>query len=272
MNEERWATGKTREVAVRRYWMREASDGPDMVCVEEPLEIMINDEPYYMTMRLPGQDMFLAIGLCFSEGVISSLGDVQSVNHCIDSTNRVNVYLTPEHRMRMEPAKKRRTIAYASCGLCGKELISDIRTVVTRSDRTLTTDLSQVFVMQHALESEQPVFEATGGTHLAGLFDGRGRLLASSEDVGRHNALDKAIGHVLFQGKGGEAKILILSSRLSYEMVQKAACLGVEIIAGASAPTSLAVDLARELDITLIGFLRPARANIYTAPERITMG
>jgi len=269
MNE---ATGRCREVDVRKYWDRDTSDGPDIVCVEEPLEIMINDEPYYMTMRLPGQDIFLAVGLCFSEGVISSFGDIQSVNHCIDSTNRVNVYLTPEHTMRMEPIRKRRTIAYASCGLCGKELISDICTAVTRSDSTLTMELSQVSLMQRAVESEQPVFDATGGTHLAGLFDGQGRLLASSEDVGRHNALDKVIGHVLFQGKEGEAKVVILSSRLSYEMVQKAAGLGVEIVAGSKAPTSLAIDLAKQLDITLIGFLRPRQANIYSAPERITMG
>jgi FdhD protein len=272
MNEDRSATGESREVKVRRYQDREASEGPDLVCVEEPLEIMINDEPYYMTMRLPGQDMFLAVGLCFSEGVISSFADVQSVNHCVDSTNRINVYLTPEHPRYGSPAKKRRTIAYASCGLCGKELISDICTVVTRSDRTLTIDLAQVLLMQHTLESKQPVFDATGGTHVAGLFDGRGRLLASSEDVGRHNALDKVIGQVLFEGKGGEAKVVVLSSRLSYEMVQKAAGLGVEIVAGASAPTSLAIELARELDITLIGFLRPGRANIYSAPERVTRG
>ena len=271
MSEDGSAAEKSREVGVRRYQNEETSDGLDMVCVEEPLEIMINDEPYYMTMRLPGQDMFLAVGLCFSEGVISSFGDVQSVNHCIDSTNRINVYLTPERRVRTGPAKKRRTIA-SSCGLCGKELLSDICTVVTRSARTMTVELSQVFLMQNGLESEQPVFNATGGTHLAGLFDGRGRLLASAEDVGRHNALDKVIGQALFQGKGKEAKVVVLSSRLSYEMVQKAAGLGVEIIAGASAPTSLAIDLARELDITLIGFLRPGRANIYNAPERVTVG
>ena len=119
------------------------------------------------------------------------------------------------------------------------------------------------------MESRQPVFYATGGTHAAGLFDGEGRLLALSEDVGRHNALDKAIGRVLFEEKEGKAKAAVLSSRLSYEMVQKAARLGVEIIAGASAPTSLAIELAQQLDMTLIGFLRPGAANIYTVPERI---
>lgn len=144
MSEDGSAAEKSREVGVRRYQNEETSDGLDMVCVEEPLEIMINDEPYYMTMRLPGQDMFLAVGLCFSEGVISSFGDVQSVNHCIDSTNRINVYLTPERRVRTGPAKKRRTIA-SSCGLCGKELLSDICTVVTRSARTMTVEFSRSF-------------------------------------------------------------------------------------------------------------------------------
>jgi FdhD protein len=148
-------------------------------------------------------------------------------------------------------------------------LISDICTALAKSDRTICIALSRVFEMQKAMESHQPVFKATGGTHGAGLFDGRCRLLASSEDVGRHNALDKTIGRVLFEQKREQVKMAVLSSRLSYEMVQKSARLGVEIIAGASAPTSLAVELARQLDMTLIGFLRSGTANVYTVPERI---
>jgi FdhD protein len=243
----------------------------ETVCVEEPLEITVDDEPYYLTMRMPGEDIFLALGLCLTEGVISSFDDVLSVSHCIDSTNRVNVYLSPERRGPGAPARKRSGIVYASCGVCGKELLSDICVALAKSDRTVSMRLSQVFDMQKAMEAHQPVFYATGATHAAALFDGEGRTLASSEDVGRHNALDKAIGRVLFEKKGGEAKAAVLSSRLSYEMVQKAARLGVELIAGVSAPTSLAIDLAERLDITLIGFLRPGSANIYTSPERVTV-
>jgi len=260
----------TTQVGTTRCRDRSVHVADDTVCVEEPLEITIDDEPYYLTMRMPGEDIFLALGLCLTEGVISSFDDVLSVNHCVDSTNRVNVYLSPGRRGPAAPARRRGGIVYASCGICGKELLSDICIALAKSDETVSMGLSQVFDMQKAMEAHQPVFYATGATHAAALFDGEGHLLASSEDVGRHNALDKAIGRVLFEKKREKVKAAVLSSRLSYEMVQKAARLGVEIIAGASAPTSLAIDLAQGLNITLVGFLRPGSANIYTAPERIT--
>ena len=118
------------------------------VCVEEPLEIMIDDEPYYLTMRMPGEDMFLALGLCLTEGVISSFDDVLSVNHCIDSANRVNVYLSPGRRAPAAPARRKGGIAYASCGICGKELISDICTALAKSDRTVS--ISALSGFRHA--------------------------------------------------------------------------------------------------------------------------
>jgi FdhD protein len=260
----------TTQVRTTKWRDRSVRLTDDTVCVEEPLEIMIDDEPYYLTMRMPGEDIFLALGLCLTEGVISSFDDVLSVNHCIDSTNRVNVYLSRGRRGHAAPARKRGGIAYASCGMCGKELISDMCVDLAKSDKTVNIRLSQVFDMQNAMEAHQPVFYATGATHAAALFDGEGRSLACSEDVGRHNALDKAIGRVLFEKQMGKAKAAVLSSRLSYEIVQKAARLGIEVIAGTSAPTSLAIDLAEGLDITLIGFLRPGSANIYTSPGRIT--
>jgi FdhD protein len=266
--EDKSAPEVTTQVRTAKYKDTSVSSADDAVCIEEPLEITINDEPYYMTMRMPGEDLFLAVGLCLTEGVISSFEDVLSVNHCIDSANRVNVYLSPERRGAHQ-ARTRGGVAYAGCGVCGKELISDICTALAKSDRTVRVALSQVFEMQKAMESRQPVFRATGGVHGAGLFDEEGRLLAASEDVGRHNALDKAIGRVLFEQKRERVKTAVLSSRLSYEMVQKSARLGVEIIAAASAPTSLAIELARQLDITLIGFLRRGTANVYAVPERI---
>jgi len=263
------APGTTTKVKLKRYREGKAYDTDGVVCTEEPLEIMINNEPYYLTMRLPGQDTALAIGLCFTEGVISTFRDVLSVNHCADSANRLNVYLVPQNPTGTGPAKKRRRVLYASCGICGKEQISDICTVFTKSEQTLRVKLSEILHMQKKIESEQLVFSATGGTQMAGLFDAQGGLLAFAEDVGRHNALDKAIGQILVTGKEKEVKTAILSCRLSYEMIQKAARLGVEIIAGASAPTSAAMGLAGELHITLIGFLRQGGANVYTFPERI---
>jgi len=262
--------GTTVEVKVTRYREGQAYDAEGVICTEEPLEIMINNEPYYLTMRSPGQDTALAIGLCFTEGVISTFRDVLSVNHCADSANRLNVYLAPENPTRLQTVKKRRRTVYASCGICGKEQISDICTLFTKRQQTVCMKLSEILHMQKKIESQQLVFSATGGTQMAGLFDTQGNLLAFAEDVGRHNALDKAIGQVLIAGKDREVKTAILSCRLSYEMVQKAARLGVEIVAGASAPTSAAADLARELHITLIGFLRQGSANVYTFPERIT--
>ncbi len=264
------APDATTQVRATRYRDRSVRVTDDAVCVEEPLEITIDDEPYYLTMRMPGEDIFLALGLCLTEGGISSLDDVLSVGHCIDSANRVNVYLSPGRQRPAAPARKRDGIVHASCRICGKELLSDICTSLATSEKTIHMRLAQLFDMRKAMESHQPVFRATGGTHGAALFDGEGRGLAFSEDVGRHNALDKVIGRVLFEKSRQKAKAAVLSSRLSYEMVQKAARLGVEIIAGASAPTSLAIDLARGLDITLIGFLRSGSANIYTHPERIT--
>ena len=261
----------TVEVRVKRYCEGQAYDTDGIICTEEPLEITINNEPYYLTMRLPGQDVALAVGLCFTEGVISRFDDVLSANHCMDSANRVNVYLNPGSPVGAATKKNKSRVLYAGCGICGKEQISDICTALRTSEQTLRVGLSEILRMQKTIESQQLVFSATGGTQMAGLFDAEGNLLAFAEDVGRHNALDKAIGQVLFTGKNEAVKTVILSCRVSYEMIQKAARLGVEIVAGASAPTSAAADLARELHITLIGFLRDGGANIYTVSERVTI-
>jgi FdhD protein len=244
----------------------------DVVPVEEPLEIFVDDEPYYVTMRLPGEELALAVGLCFTEGVIDSLDDTVGVNYCQDiSSNRINVYLTPARKQLAGPKlKQKRTTAYSSCGICGKEIVEDIARVLEKIPRTIRADFPMLSRMQQVVKESQPVFSATGGTHAAGIFSAQGELLAFSEDVGRHNALDKAIGKVLFDRKTSEAVVVVLSSRLSYEMVQKSARLKVEIVAGASAPTALAVELAKSVDLTLVGFLRSARCNVYSAPERMS--
>ncbi len=257
-------------IGAKRYRDGKIYDSKELLCVEEPLEIAVNDEPCYLTMRLPGQDAMLALGLCFTEGIISNFKDVLSISCCENSPNRVNVYLAGM-RQDVKLPKKRGRIVQTACGICGKQLISDICTDLKKRQRTLSLELSRILEMQKTIESQQIVFSTTGCTHMAGLFDGSGNLLAFAEDVGRHNALDKVIGQVLFTGKDREAKIVILSSRLSYEMIQKSARLNVEIVAGSSAPTSLAADLARQLGITLIGFLRQQKgATVYTFPERIT--
>jgi FdhD protein len=243
----------------------------DVVPIEEPLEIFVDDEPYYVTMRLPGEELALAVGLCFTEGVIDSLDDTVGVNYCQDiSTNRINVYLTPARKQLAGPKlKQKRMTAYSSCGICGKEIVEDIARALERIPRTIRVDFPLLSRMQQVVKESQPVFSATGGTHAAGIFSAQGELLAFAEDVGRHNALDKAIGKVLFDRKTSEAAVVVLSSRLSYEMVQKSARLKVQIVAGASAPTALAVELAKSVELTLVGFLRSARCNVYSAPERM---
>ena len=242
-----------------------------MVPVEEPLEIFVDDEPYYVTMRLPGDELPLAAGLCFTEGVIDSLDDTLGLNYCQDiSSNRINVYLTPTRKQLVgAKLKQKRATVYSSCGICGKEIIEDIARALEKVPRTLRAEFAMLSRMQQIVKESQEVFSSTGGTHAAGIFSARSELLAFSEDVGRHNALDKAIGKVLFSRRASDAAVVVLSSRLSYEMVQKSARLKVEIVAGPSAPTALAVDLAKSVELTVVGFLRSARCNVYSFPERM---
>jgi FdhD protein len=150
-------------------------------------------------------------------------------------------------------------------------MVSDLSMSLPKIDKTTAITFPQLAKLQEMLVEGQQIFRNTGGTHAAGIFDRHGTLLAHSEDIGRHNALDKAIGKILLARKTDEAKILILSSRLSYEMVTKAARLGIEIITGVSSVTSLAIDLAQSVEMTLIGFLREKRGNIYTCSERIIL-
>ncbi len=264
-------TANLSDIAITKWLDREQKSVRDVVPVEEPLEIFIDDQPFYVTMRSPGEELPLALGLCFSEGIIDSMKDTMSVNYCKDiSTNRINVYLSPGRREGGAlKIKEKRSATYSSCGICGKELIEDICRAVAVIPRQTTVTFSELRKMQETLQTGQELHIATGGSHAAAIFTAAGDLLALSEDIGRHNALDKAIGKVLFADKASEASIVTLSSRLSYEMVQKAARLGAEILAGPSAPTSLGVEMARAANLTLIGFLRKGRCNVYTWPERI---
>jgi len=261
------------DVSIVRFKDQQATREDDLVVAEEPLEIFIDDEPYYVTMRLPGEELPLAAGLCHSEGIIDSIDDTLGVNYCQDiSTNRINVYLAPARKeVAAAKLKQKRGTTYSSCGICGKEIVEDILVALIPIAKTVSIDFISLRRLQDVVRESQKIFHATGGTHAAGIFNAAGELLAFSEDVGRHNALDKAIGKVLFSGKKKDARIAVLSSRLSYEMVQKAARLGVEVLAGASAPTKLAIDLAKGVNLTLIGFLRKDRCNIYTCPERVRL-
>jgi len=260
-------------VPIIRWKNGESAEEPDIVSVEEPLEIFVDSEPFYLTMRSPGEDIPLVAGLCLSEGIIDSMDDIASLGHCDDaSTNRVNVFRNPGKREERGASMRRKKMAtYSSCGICGKDLIEDITGVTARVEHGITIPFSRLIELREELGANQYAYSKTGGTHAAAIFSSAGKMLAMSEDVGRHNALDKSIGKVLLADARKEASIALLSSRLSYEMVQKAGRFGIEILAGVSAPTSLGIELARSINLTLIGFLRSNRGNIYACPERLLL-
>lgn len=251
----------------------------DDISVEEPLEIRISfgskgqreSRNISVTMRTPGNDAELAAGFLFTEGIISGYSQIQNIDHpqadC--SRNRENVIevkLTDDFIPHLKNVD-RNFYTTSSCGVCGKGSIESIKTVSTfqnieREHYTLSFDV--LYRLSDGLQSFQNNFSATGGIHASGIFDFEGQLLGLREDVGRHNALDKLIGYALFTGQLPlKNKILVLSGRASFELIQKAAMAGISVVAAIGAPSSLAVDLAKEFDMTLLGFLRDNRFNIY---------
>ena len=271
----RGADARERRVPVIRSGGGEARSFEDRVAVEEPLEIRIEGRALGVTMRTPGNDEELAAGLLLAEGVIRRRADVGSIAVCgdpgnIELRNVVDVFLRPG----VEPdwsRLKRTMLTTSSCGLCGKAQLDALKTraepIPLDGMRVLPADLVR---MDGALLGRQEVFRSTGGLHAAAIFSPGGDLVLLREDVGRHNAVDKAIGAALLAGLFPLGNvILMVSGRASYEIVQKAAVAGIPCLAAVSAPSSLAVDLAREFGVTLIGFLRGDSFNIYTHPERI---
>lgn len=260
-----------REVSVVTYSGDGVVHKTERVAMEEPLEVYIENEPFYTTMRLPGEEIPLALGLCFSDGLIASMDDIAGANYCSDvSANKINIYLSDAKKKQGPLAQKRRQLTiYSSCGVCGSDMIGDLTMSIPVIGKRTTVEFSRLFPMQMIMVEKQKAHHLTGGTHAASIFDGRGGFLSFAEDVGRHNALDKAIGKLLLEGKVHEAAIVHLSSRLSFEMVVKAARLRAEILTGVSAATSLAIETAESLGITLVGTLRNPRGNIFTHPDRI---
>ncbi|HWD88297.1 MAG TPA: formate dehydrogenase accessory sulfurtransferase FdhD [Mucilaginibacter sp.] len=259
---------------------------PDSLAVEEPLEIRLEYGPLEnrqvknisVTMRTPGNDAELAVGFLFTEGILKDQADVISGEHCFIACdeNKENV-IVAELREDVTPNlsnAERNFYTTSSCGVCGKASISAIKTVSVFESKSGTNIISAeiLYKLPETLKQQQQVFADTGGLHASALFDQKGQLLLVREDVGRHNALDKLIGAALNKGMLPLDKhILLLSGRASFELVQKAAMAGINIIAAVGAPSSLAVQLAEEFNITLIGFLRGRRFNIYTAASRVLM-
>ena len=269
-------------VTARRPVRRLTPDGdihrPDTLAVEEPFEIRVNGTPLTVTMRTPGDDVDLAHGFLLTEGVIGSREDVITARYCagsdVDGMNTYNlldVHLAPDVP-GPDPSVTRNFYTTSSCGVCGKAALDAVR-LATRFplDTDTNTVSSRVLAsLPDQLRDHQKVFETTGGIHAAGLFTYDGSLLAVREDVGRHNAVDKVLGWALLADRVplGDC-VLMVSGRASFELAQKAAMAGVPVLAAVSAPSSLAVDVAQEQGITLVGFLRGETMNIYTGEQRV---
>ena len=247
----------------------------DYLAGEEPLEIRIGEHPLSVTMRTPGHDLELAAGFLFTEGLVQRREQILKLESASpvgapNSGNVVQVELTPDAVPDFEKMR-RHFFAASSCGICGKASIDSVRSRVLQPpnpDFRLAPEI--LLRLPDALRSSQDVFERTGGLHAAALFSARGTLLALREDIGRHNAVDKLIGWALREGRLPLAEsVLLVSGRGGFEIIQKAIVAGLPVVASVSAPSSLAVQLARELRLTLIGFLRGRRFVIYAGEERL---
>lgn len=242
----------------------------DEAVVEEPLEIRVAGRGVGVTMRTPGHDTELVLGFLVGEGLLARAGDVEHVRPC-DRTagDLVDVIVSPG--VAVDFARlTRHVFASSSCGVCGTASIDALRHRFPNAANGLVVPARAFYEVVAKLRAAQPTFDQTGGLHAAGLFDASGALVVAREDVGRHNAVDKVVGWAFSRGMLPlTGHFLVVSGRVSFEIVQKALAAGVALVAGVSAPSSLAIDLASESKITLIGFLREGRFNVYTHGERI---
>ena len=269
----------SKSVAVTRVRGSARSDAEDFVAIEEPLSVRLHGRSFSVIMRTPGADRELAAGFLLSERVLRSADDLGTIEYCTDpdartdeggSTNVVNVTLTDPSRAEALLATARRVTTTASCGLCGRQTIESLATDAERITATLVVSSAVLASLPDRLRRTQRGFDETGGLHAAGLFTPGGELIDAAEDVGRHNAVDKIVGRQLMRDALPLSNaILMVSGRSSFEIVQKAVFAGIPIVAAVSAPSSLAVDLARSMGITLAGFVRGDSFNLYAEPQRI---
>ncbi|MFJ4804881.1 formate dehydrogenase accessory sulfurtransferase FdhD [Streptomyces murinus] len=257
------------------------STRPDTLVAEEPLEIRLNGKPLAITMRTPGDDFALAAGFLVSEGVLAAASDLQNIVYCAgaiadgsNTYNVVDVRTTPGVSLP-DFTLERNVYTSSSCGLCGKASLDAVRTTtrwpIADSPRLRVTP-ALLSGLPERLREAQRVFDRTGGLHAAALFTEDGELLDIKEDVGRHNAVDKLVGRALQNGELPLSRtVLLVSGRASFELAQKAVMAGIPMLAAVSAPSSLAVDLATETGLTLVGFLRGGSMNVYAGDDRIVL-
>jgi len=281
-------SGKPRRASKTKTRVRVVEDGrvrvrPDALATEEPMEIRLlagqTKQTVAVTMRTPGADFELAAGFLYGEGIIDSPEDVLKISYCVDSDldaeqryNIVNVELRSGREFDLRPLE-RHFYTTSACGVCGKASLEQLELrgcPVMPAGPGVPTET--IHSLPEKLRDAQGLFDATGGLHAAALFDKEGELLALREDVGRHNATDKLVGWALLEGRLPLSDhIVMVSGRSSFEILQKCLTAGVPIVCAVSAPSSLAVDVAREFGMTLVGFLRGGRFNVYAGADRIQL-
>jgi FdhD protein len=260
-----------------------ATSRRDRLATEEPMEIRVHgpgQEPaaFAVTMRTPGNDFELAVGLLFTEGLISGADDVDTVAYCLATetggrpAQQYNIVTVRLRRLVPLDLRERRYLANSSCGICGKAALEEVEVRCAAIPAGPSVAASTLRALPEQLAERQRLFDETGGLHATARFTADGMRIAVREDVGRHNALDKLIGHALLERELPLAdEILLVSGRLSFELVQKAAVAGVPVLAAVSAPSSLAVAAAERFGQTVVGFLRDERFNVYAHPDRIDL-
>jgi FdhD protein len=281
MIDEQPRPGLTTPARIIAYDGENARETVDDLATEEPLEIRLvagtQTRSVAVTMRTPGNDFELAAGFLFNEGVVTRRSDIASISYCIDPEidaeqryNIVNVQLASGALPPLERLERHFTISSA-CGVCGKANIEALQTRAAPIDDPVRVPLQRIAELPDKMRHAQRVFASTGGLHASALFASDGSLLVLREDVGRHNALDKIVGWALLSDRLPlSGCVLLVSGRASYELVQKSIVARIPVVCAVSAPSSLAVDLARSFGVTLLGFVRGSRANAYAGRERIT--
>jgi FdhD protein len=265
----------SRDVRVITWGDASADEHRDLVAVEAPLEVRVNGEPFAVIMRTPGNDPHLALGFLFSEGVITTRADVAAVDSWPGDDvlgNRVNVVLDgPASAALEERTRERRHVTMSSaCGLCGRVSIESLARDAAPVPVAWRMRAASVAGVPALLRAAQPVFDGTGGLHAAALCSRDGTVATAAEDVGRHNAVDKLVGSMFETGRLPLGDfVLAVSGRASFEIVQKACLAGIPMLVAVSAPSSLAIECAEVCGITLVGFARGERFNVYTHPQRI---
>ncbi|MCP4718471.1 MAG: formate dehydrogenase accessory sulfurtransferase FdhD [Desulfobacteraceae bacterium] len=238
---------------------------------EEPFLIRIDDEPYSVVMRTPGDELLHAAGFCLGEGIVDCFDDIKTIGYDKDlDSNVVDVWLTPERRKKIPHLLKRKSyVSQTSCGICGKKLIEDLNQILTPAKNGFEVELGRVFDCINKLSKNQKYYQRTRGSHAALIFDHNLEVISFAEDVGRHNALDKAIGEAFMNKTLSTAGLLVLSSRISYELVQKAARAHLPIMISNSRPTALAAQMGHNLNMTLAFPGKDAELIIVCGENRI---